>query len=169
VFVGALRLVPASQEYAQAAPNLDVCEGQITDAYRQIDSKHPQALATIAALEDIHCKGSPEACSLGANDRRNKSRRLYLRWLSAARPPLTSHGDVQPAIGFHPGVGRMGRSSGCRQYRLIDLDGVGVSFASVSGELGGCLTLPCVGCICRFDRRHASRTSAVMLPEVGMM
>jgi hypothetical protein len=72
VFVGAHRLVPASQEHAQAAPNFDACQGQITDAYRQIDSNHPQAPATIAALEDMHCKGSPDACSLGANHRRNQ-------------------------------------------------------------------------------------------------
>jgi hypothetical protein len=57
---------------AAPAPNFEVCESQITDAYHQISRGHPLVSATITALGDMHCKGSIAVCNLGANNRRNQ-------------------------------------------------------------------------------------------------
>ena len=55
-----------------AASNPDACESQIMDAYHLIDSNRPQMTATVMALEDMQCKGSPAACNTGANNRQKQ-------------------------------------------------------------------------------------------------
>jgi hypothetical protein len=56
----------------QATLNAKICESQITDAYHLIIINHPQITTTITALEDMQCKGSPEACDVGENNRRSQ-------------------------------------------------------------------------------------------------
>jgi hypothetical protein len=75
VFMAAHRSAPAPRAAAattQVPPNVAVCENQITDAYRLIDSNSGQSPAAITALQDMHCKGSAAACTLGANQRRSQ-------------------------------------------------------------------------------------------------
>ena len=77
------------------APNFEVCESQITDAYHQISSGHPLVLATITALGDMHCKGSLAVCDLGANNRRKQINANDLEKAEKTRMVLQALGCFQ--------------------------------------------------------------------------